>query len=56
LQRGIPIRCAHDDLGPIFRLQFRRTLIVIAMRMADDDVLEVVRVQAELGSPSMISG
>ena len=50
LQRGLPVRGAHHDFGAVAPLQFRRALIVIAVRVADDDVLDVARVEPQLRS------
>ena len=57
LQRGVPVGRAHHHLGAVALLQLRGALVVIAVRVADDHVLDVVRIQARAWScPSMISG
>ena len=51
LERGVPVGRAHHDLRAVALLQLRRALVVVAMRVADDHVLDVARIQAELGHP-----
>ena len=48
-QRRLPIGRTHDDLGAEALLQFRGALIVVAVRVADDHVLEVARIETERG-------
>lgn len=43
-----PIFGAHDDPGIVSVLQKFDAAIVIAMRMTDDDVLDIGRVEAHL--------
>ena len=38
---------AHHDLGAVALLQFRGALIMISVRMTDDDILDVARLETE---------
>ena len=49
LQRGLPVGRAHHHLGTEAALEFRRALIVIAVRVADDDVFDVARIEPQRG-------
>src|SRR5690606_10722631 len=39
----------HDNRGAGNLLQLRRALVMVAMGMADDDILDVLGIEAELG-------
>ena len=47
LQRRVPVQRAHDDFRAVPALQERGALVVIAVRVADEHVLDVVRIEAE---------
>ena len=51
LDRRVPVRPTHHDLRAVALLQLGGALIVIAVRVADDHVLDVVRIQAQLCHP-----
>ena len=49
LQCGLPVRRAHHHFGAVSLLQFRCALVMVAMSVADDDVFDVARVEAQFG-------
>src|ERR1051325_4602911 len=49
LKRGVPVGCAHHYLGAIPALQQCGALIMVAMGMADDHILNVAGIEAKLG-------
>ena len=51
LQRRLPVCRTHHDLCAEPLLQFRCPLIVITVCVADDDVLDLTRVEPELRHP-----
>ena len=52
LECRLPVGRAHHDLRAEALLQLRRALVVVAVRVADDHVLDVARIETELRQAS----